>query len=96
MGSEADCGQPLGSIRVQVVKTRRRMAKTRIQRLEATKNGSDSGGLGSQAVEIESESLYLVITALKGQLLSVERDIQCTQVTGLDHDLVAALDGLLR
>src|SRR6266852_8365369 len=60
------------------------------------KNSSDSGGLGSQTVEIESESLYLVITALKRQLLSVERDIQRTQVTGLDHDLVAALDGLLR
>src|SRR5258708_2908274 len=62
----------------------------------SNEKGSDSGGLGSQAVEIESESLYLVITALKGQLLSVEREIQCTQVTGPDHDLVAALDGLLR
>jgi hypothetical protein len=46
--------------------------KTGIQRSGATKTGSNFGGSGSQAVEIESESLYLLVTALRRQLLSVE------------------------
>src|ERR1700690_1555380 len=58
--------------------------------------GSALGGLLSQAVRIESESLHFVVMPLRPQHLPIEGDVQRTHIARLDHELVMSLDRFLR
>lgn len=51
---------------------------------------------GVESIGVESESLDLAEIALWRELLSVEQNIQRTDISSLEDDLAVSLDGLLR